>query len=394
MIAILADDLSGALDTAVVFQTRGASTVVRPDSHTDDPSPEDTIDVIAWNVNDRHAKSTDARARVVERFSASDRLYMKIDSTLRGPVGAQIDAVLESAPRYHSALVCPAFPENGRTVVGGHLYVDGHPLEQTALAQDPENPMGSGNIVEILRRTSRRTVKALPFDQLSPVEHPVGIYVVDAKTSGDLDRLARYLTTHPDVLPVGSAGLARALGATWISGRTGPTPHDLLGPMDQMLALVGSLHPTTRGQVIRAQTGGSWEVWMPGVASAPVEIDPNARAVMLTTPIDRIQGASGVLDAMVQVAASHVERELGHGRRLAIIATGGDTALAFLRHLSVATLRPKSELAPGVVLSVADIEGQPLPFITKSGAFGGPDFFDWVYKRFARQRSERRSVTT
>ncbi len=394
MIAILADDLSGALDTAVVFQLRGASTVVRPDSHTDNPLSQDTIDVVAWNINDRHAHATDARARVVDCLSGTERLYMKIDSTLRGPVGAQIDAVMEGTSRYRSALVCPAFPENGRTVVRGHLYVHGRPLEQTALAQDPENPMGSGNIVEILRRTSRRTVKALPFDQLSLVEHPVGIYVVDAQTSDDLDRLARYLTAHPEVLPVGSAGLARALGEIWISGRTVPNPHDSLGPVDQILALVGSLHPTTREQVIRAQTGGSWEVWKPVIGSAPVEIHPNARAVMLTTPIDRIQGASGVLDAMVHVAASQVQRELGHGRRLAVIATGGDTALGFLRHLSVAALRPKSELAPGVVLSVADIEGQPLLFITKSGAFGGPDFFDWVHHRFARHCSERRSVTS
>lgn len=378
---ILADDLSGALDTAVVFRMRGARTLVRLDSQSHTSPMDDGVDVQAWNVDDRHALSTQARSQVLERLRERDLIYMKVDSTLRGPVGAQIDTILQSVPRYHSALVCPAYPENGRAVMGGRIYVEGQPLEHTASVRDPENPMASGNIVEILRGTSRHRVQLVRIEDLSPIDHPAEIYVVDAKTSADLHRLAQYITAHPSVLPVGSAGLARALAEIWWGVPAAPYP-DVIGRVDQILALVGSLHPTTREQVVRAATSGSWVVQTPFGKSVWRDQISHAPAVILTTPMDRIAHAHAVLEDMVRVAAYHVARQLARGQRLTVVATGGDTALAFFRHLAVGRLWPKTELAPGVVLSVADVHGQPLSVITKSGAFGGPEFFEGIYHRF------------
>lgn len=393
MITILADDLSGALDTAVVFQVRGASTLVRPDGHWEDGPWEQAVDVVAWNLNDRHAPTTDGRVQQVERLMGSERVYMKVDSTLRGPVGAQIDAVLQGALRYQSALVCPAFPENGRTVIGGRLYVDGQPLEHSALVQDPENPMVSGDIAAILRRTSALPVKTVPLEHLSGLDHPTGIIVVDAKTANDLDYAARYLEAHPEVLPVGSAGLARALGALWVTRPVASRTPDALGPVDQVIALVGSLHPTTRGQVARAQTSGSWEVRTP---SSGTDRIPDAPLLILTTSMNRIDHASVALETMVQDAATYVKAQLGQGRLLAVVATGGDTALAFLRHLAVKTLWPQQELAPGVVWSVAQVGSQRISLITKSGAFGGPDFFELIQDVIWGESSgpQKRSVTS
>lgn len=378
MITILADDLSGALDTGVIFQMRGARTQVWPEGPRLQALVEAKADVVVWNLNDRHLSSTRARSRAVEHVDPSDDLYMKVDSTLRGPVGAQIEAVLAAVPRYRSALLCPAFPKTGRSVLSGRLYVDQQPLERTALARDPENPMGSGDIAEILAGTTSLAIQKVRLEELSSMNDRAGIYVVDAQSDGDLDEIARFLDRHRHVLPVGSAGLARPLSACWVPQPSTPKTPQAFDRVDQVLALVGSLHPVARQQVAMAKAGGNWTVLEPEPGTVLYALISGATAVMLTTPTDRMAESHVALEAMAAFGAVYVKDSLAKDQRLAIVATGGDTALAFLRHLGVQMLRPRQEIAAGVVWSDAWVGDRTLAIITKSGAFGGPRFFESV----------------
>jgi uncharacterized protein YgbK (DUF1537 family) len=188
---ILADDFSGACDAAARAGV-GSAYLATP------PGPPASF---ALSTETRHAASDEAR-RVIRSLGpllAGRQLYKKIDSTLRGPWVAEVEALLEITD-YHQALVCPAFPAQGRTVRRGVLHLNGEPVQRVEC----------------------------PFE------------VRDAETEEDLARVAAGLCEA--ILPVGSAGLARYLFAAAaqpaLSAKAGP-----------WLVLVGSEHPVSQAQL-------------------------------------------------------------------------------------------------------------------------------------------------
>ena len=383
MITVLADDLSGALDTGVVFQERW-DTVVVPDEegYSNLIAGENRPPVVVRNLADRHLSahaSAALRQTAALQAEAEETLYLKVDSTLRGPVGAQVEAVLTAVPRYRVALVCPAFPQNGRTVIDGHLYVEGQRVERSALGRDPHNPITSGDLVEILAQTT-----ALPIHRLmhAPMGSQLGvwIYVADARSDSDLAEIARYLGEHPDVLPVGSQGLAKALCRVWHQGDATVRPRDVGAPaVDQIVAVVGTLPPTTRQQVATMKSRPGWEI-LDTIAGSRI---PDQAHVILTTPNDPIANAEAAIEDLVGHAAQYIQTAR---HRLLVVATGGDTVLALMRRLHVHHLTPRQEIAPGVVWSEGMMSEKTLFLVTKSGAFGGTEFFQTLVE-WTRSRS-------
>lgn len=380
MITVLADDLSGAIDTGVVFQERW-DTVVMPDERWDLMDGASRPTVVVENLADRHLStraSAALRRAAVLRMGSQETLYLKVDSTLRGPVGAQIEAVLTAAPRYRAALVCPAFPQNGRTVVDGHLLVDGQKVELSVLGRDPHNPITSGNLGEILAQSTAMPIHRLMHDS---VQGPPGIriYVADARSDSDLTEIAGYLGDHPDVLPVGSAGLAKALCRVWYPSGAAVSPgHSGPPTVDQIFAVVGTLHPTTRQQIATMQSRPGWEI-LDTMAGSPI---PGQSHAILTTPNESIAEAEVAIEDLVNRAAQYIQTAC---HRLLVVATGGDTALALMRRLQVDRLTPRHEISPGVVWSEGVMSGKTLSLVTKSGAFGGLEFFqtlvEWTQSR-------------
>lgn len=377
MITVLADDLSGALDTGVVFQERW-DTVVVPDAGS---ALMARSTVVVQNLADRHLSaraSAMLRREAVLRIGAEEALYLKVDSTLRGPVGAQVEAVLTAHPRYRAALVCPAFPQNGRTVVDGHLLVDGQQVELSVLGRDPHNPITSGNVGEILRQSTAVPIHRLMHDPMQ-MQPGMRIYVADAQIDSDLAEIAGYLADHPDVLPVGSAGLARALCRVWYKSDAEGGSRDSAPPaVAQIFAVVGTMHPTTRSQVATMQSRHGWDI-LDTTSGNPIADQSH---VILTTPNESIADAETAIEGLVGRAAQYIQTSR---HRLLVVATGGDTALALMRRLQVDRLRPRHEITPGVVWSEGVMAGGILSLITKSGAFGGPEFFqtliEWTQSR-------------
>ena len=349
-LVILADDLTGAADSAAALARAGSTSVVL-DHDGDWPD----ADVVAVDTDSRHRESREAAARVAAVTARAQelgaRVAKKIDSTLRGHIAAEIRAITDVLGPV-LVVVAPAFPATGRTTVGGVVHVDGSPLRAHG---------SDGDVVGLLERGGLRSV-LVPATALAEARaaghHAV---VVDARSEADLAAVvdAAELATFP-VLLVGSGGLTRLLAApTRASYEHRPAP----GPT---LVVVGSYAEASRAQRARLVESGLAAVTLDDVsglrsalAAGPVVLSPDPDA-----PVLRAE-APAVARALAD-AAGDVLDEVG-----TLVATGGETARSLLTAAGVTRLVVIGEIEPGVVCGrVPELE---LDVITKAGGFGDAD---------------------
>ena len=284
---ILADDFSGACDAAARASSNAAALLEPP---LEVPDSE----LLALSTETRHASGPQARERLqtLAPFFTGRPLYKKIDSTLRGPWIDEVDELLQVTD-YSQALVCPAFPAQGRTVQDGWLWVHGRRVQQIVC----------------------------PFE------------VRDAITEDDLARIASQICSS--VLPVGSAGLARHIFPHYPSppAPRPPTP----GPW---LVLVGSDNPVSQAQLRVLQ-----DVRLPNVLINPAE-GPAALAGVFATGGEtaarflRSHGARGVksLSELLPGVPAGLILDGRYNGTLMILKAGGfgdpDTIVQAIRVLS------------------------------------------------------------
>jgi len=168
-LGVIADDLTGANDTGVQFARQGARTIVPLDWHNLG-SLARRADVLVLSTDSRAVSRGVAaqRARVAAQALHKGRIpaiYKKIDSTFRGNVGAELDAILDVYPA-PLVLLAPSFPPAGRAVVNGRLTVRGIPVHRTAIGRDPTAPVRQSHLPTLLRAQSRRAVRHLPLETL------------------------------------------------------------------------------------------------------------------------------------------------------------------------------------------------------------------------------------
>lgn len=373
-VAVVADDLTGAGDTAVQFLRAGWSTELQLDAA---PS---AAEVVAVSTDSRALpadRAAEAAAAAVRRLRDAGvaRLYKKVDSTLRGPLRAEIDAVLDAWSPNAVAVVCPAFPATGRVVRDGVLLVDGVEVHRTAVGADPVTPVSESRIAVLLGAAHVRLTgeDARADAELLRAAGPV--VVADAETDDDLARLAAAVTAlGPDAVPVGSAGLASRLAESW-AAQTAPAP---------ALVVVTSLHQTARGQVEELTADdrtrveqptprdladdAAWAQWTRGVLE---RFDPAVPHTALVAPEDR----DGSLDpASVARRFGSLAADLSARHELSgFVVTGGDGARALTAALDVRAIALTGEVAPGIPLGT--LSGGPRhgrAIVTKAGGFGSP----------------------
>src|SRR5204862_230569 len=174
-LTIVADDLTGACDTGALFAARGPVPV------TVWPDPPLHAPVGVVDTESRALNPVDAARRVsgVARNLARTRFFKKIDSTLRGPIGAEIDALLR-ATSSPGALVCPALPAEHRVVVERVLLVGAQPVAETPIAEDPTFPRAAGtsNIVDLLRPQLDRPFAWIPLGRVREGGSPLAARLV------------------------------------------------------------------------------------------------------------------------------------------------------------------------------------------------------------------------
>jgi uncharacterized protein YgbK (DUF1537 family) len=385
---IVADDLTGAMDVAGPLAGRGLPTwvVATVDGCTLAMLP--AAEVVSINADSRHLSEARAAQRipiVVREFVHPDSeiLIKKIDSTLRGNVVIETLAMLEASGR-SAAVVAPAFPRQGRTFVDGVVRVDGVVLMETDFARDALSPPPLEPLHVLFRRADahadvRSVGRGGPISLAQDGRRQ--IFVVDSVSDEDLRATLRTLEGRlKDTLLVGSAGVAEALAEICFEQAPGTcTTPELQGPV---LFVVGS----------RAQQSAQQADALVAAGSARIVTAPNgnvdiAVTVRATEPVLVLKAAPDVKRG--DGDPSEVAWRLGQGvatileRRsiAAIVATGGDTAIAILQHLHQPTLRVVGTLLPGIPFCRIQAGGREVWFVTKAGGFGSRDAFVTIARR-------------
>ncbi|MDR2696648.1 MAG: four-carbon acid sugar kinase family protein [Deltaproteobacteria bacterium] len=399
---IVADDLSGACDTGLEFFRHGLPTAIclKP--------PDRAPAVLALDTESRNLEADEARRRVRELFSAgfsppaSTLYYKKVDSTLRGNIGAELD---ELRARLRLPVVfSPAFPHMGRTVADGQLLVRGVPVHLTFIGQDPLAPVRSAFLADalggadaVLRRRDLRDRQSLRALLAGGAR-----LCCDAATDDDLREIVRACTAvraPEDILWAGSAGLAKALLDVLLPESVVPLPEPRAARLPLFL-LVGSVNPVSRAQAERVSGyGGIDSVFLDMRAmrhGAAAEEERLAARILESLAQDRhtmlCSSAPGTRiapehSAAVSALCGRVACRVLRAARVGLFfATGGETAAHCLEELACTQLAVEGAAGAGIpYVRMQNGMSADLPLITKAGGFGGENLLLDICAKYGRR---------
>lgn len=417
-LAIIADDLSSATDCGAQVARSGLSVIVPLHGYSL-PKQARSVQVISVDTDSRslpldqaYAKARAAAQKLIAEGWTD--FYKSVDSTLRGNLGVEIEAVLEVV-QPDCAVIAPAFPKYGRTTVNGIQYLHGRPLHETEFGTDPTAPVIDADIVRRLAEGSPRKAGQLSLDQVRAgpreiegavrglIAQGIELVVVDIAEEEDLKRLCLGLSQSDlRLVWIGSTGLAEfiplAFGINSAAEAFDDKPR--LDPRPA-LALVGSASETTRQQLSYAQTkNGLYIVSLDAsclikddiaamteledaeeklriainsghdaalVVRASREDIAVTQQLGVTLNLSPAQVAGRIVNGLAQMASKLVRK----GRISGIVATGGDTANALGAALGAQALEILGEVEAGIPL-MRVLGEQSLPLVTKAGGFGSP----------------------
>jgi uncharacterized protein YgbK (DUF1537 family) len=392
-VAIIADDLTGAADTGVQLVRAGYRTAVVFQGAPMPPAED--LDAVALDTDSRAMPDGFAAKRVLEAGRAvrdARIVYKKLDSTLRGPVAAELAAALGATGR-ERAVVAPAFPSAGRTTVDGVQLVRGVPVHETEAKDDPRTPVREGHVPTLLA-ASFPSVRSLSIEDLADPTtirqalEDTGCVVADATSDEALEALVQAVPDPYEVLWAGSAGLALALGNVYPGPHAGTTPAAPT-PVRRVLLVIGSLSGVARGQLrsladeyrcaavsVAADRSGAVEE---ALETARAALSGEVCAAIHST-YDRYSSDAGIfVEALAEVAAGLSEDGLFD----ALVLTGGETAVGVARRLGAVGIRLEGEVEPGIPVGSL-IGPNPYRVVTKAGGFGKPDTLVKVVERLLK----------
>ena len=333
-VLIIADDLTGALDSAVALTGAGQRCVVARRPGDVPAALLERPDVLSVSTASREGSAAAAKAAVLAALDAvgtlPEILFKKVDSRLKGHVASEV-AVFGARGGRARALVAPAIPVQGRSVVDGRL-------------------VGAG--------------VASPIDvaaALAPSD--LALDIPDTVGEADFDAALGHALDAPPALLVGAAGLAAAL-ARRLAGGNWEIPVPTLAP--PVLLAIGSRDPITVAQVERLASAGTAAVTAaPDGRCGPMANGP-AQLMRLVAvegkPFDPLAAGARFADGiarLVKLARVHT-----------LLGCGGETADAILGSLEQGVLTIEGEILPGVPVSTLRLGERTLQLVTKSGGFG------------------------
>ena len=239
LVGIIADDLTGANDTALQFQQRGASTKILLDVECE-PKVKAGTEVWALSSESRNVPVDVAISRVeravttfTENFSF-DYYYKKIDSTLRGHIALET-LTMVNILEYDAAIIIPAFPQEGRITVGGYHMAKGVPIGRTEIAIDPHSPITESHVPTLLKmQLGEPACEIVGTIDLRTVMNGAGpvlmrinellkegkkLIVADATSLTDIEQIALAINKcDKKLLPTGTAAGAQVLSKYWLAG--------------------------------------------------------------------------------------------------------------------------------------------------------------------------------
>ncbi|OWV80405.1 hypothetical protein ATY78_06860 [Rhizobium sp. R635] len=406
----IADDFTGATDLAGLLARSGVRVSLRIGVPQEPPADTAPLEIIALKCRTAPVGEAVAETQTALdwlRKAGAERFFWKycstFDSTPQGNIGPVAEALMKALGTKQT-IYCPAFPENGRSIFMGNLFVGEQPLAESPMKDHPLTPMRDSNLLRLLapqvtspvglaNRHSVAKGAAALRDRLALLRSEgVAHVVVDAVANDDLFLIAE--ACHDMTLLTGGSAIAMPLPEIWLKQgllarhETGRDHRFENGPA---IVLSGSCSAMTNRQVTAFLSEPR-----PSLKLDPLELAENGHEAALdwllrqdlaTTPIiyataapDAVRAAqeklgterAGALVEETLAACAAKARDLGVRR---FVIAGGETSGAVTKSLGISRLDVGAEIAPGVPWCFARTGNHDVAITLKSGNFGSEDFF-------------------
>ena len=422
LLGCIADDFTGATDLANNL-VRAGMRVVQTIGVPSQPLQAE-VDAVVVSLKSRTIEPKQACAQSVAALKwlqaqGAQQIYFKycstFDSTATGNIGPVTDALM-AALQTDFTIATPAFPDAGRTVFKGYLFVGSVLLHESGMQDHPLTPMTDPNLVRVLTPQTRHQVSLIDYTVVAQGEaairariaalraEGVSIAVVDAVSNADLLRLGAALSDMPLV----TAGSGVAIGLPANFGITPNQQASCLPPATGLQAIVsGSCSRATNAQVAAFRATG-----LPVIAVDPLRLQQGAQAVeqvvndaLALCQTHLAKGPVLVYSTAEPEALKSIQEQLGVQRAgqlveqtLAgiavglvrqgvgqLIVAGGETSGAVVQALGMTQLQIGAQIDPGVPWCAGDtaVPDKTLHITLKSGNFGTPDFFTKAFQSLA-----------
>lgn len=402
---IIADDLTGAIDTGVQLAEQGVSTLVIPELSQDKHLFD--FEAIVTNTETRHGSPTEALDAVARAVAFGHGLgvkhfYKKTDSTLRGNLGSEFEALMK-ATREKQLFFVPAFPRLQRTTCQGQQYVNGVELQKSDFATDPLNPIVTSDVATLVRQQAQVDTHHVSAAELGCLfeTRKDGVYIFDCTTDADMQSIA--------------VALQHVRGLTNLAGSGGFAPH-LKSVLNlkasdveavpkvpgAMLVVNGSLNPGAQRQLSFAARSGFVVIRVDphdlenqsgakqtttGIAEEIVNRLRTENSVVLATTSNRHSMHASSTMLSISERLGELVSEIVHSANLSLLTVfGGDTLSAVARNLKCQRILPLAEVLPGIPLSKFYMCGSELLVVSKAGGFGADDILPAISKSLQRFR--------
>ncbi|BDG49072.1 four-carbon acid sugar kinase family protein [Parageobacillus sp. KH3-4] len=419
-LAIIADDLTGASDSGVQFARKGLVTQVLFD--LTGLSGEREVEVIVVDTDSRALPALDAYQKVQDAAKTLqemgfNQLYKKIDSTLRGNIGAEIDAIYDAIkPTF--MIIAPGYPKNGRTIYKGYHFLHDTLLHETELSRDPKCPIKESYVPRLIAKQTDRPIGLIDYQTLrlgfDKVKEQLDRYrangipyiIFDSLSEEDLQRIVRYVCRiNEKVVWVGSAGLANYLPEAEAYRLQKSKKAAMIEPNERpILLVVGSVSQVSRRQLDRALSlknvkgiqvdsvklvsdnqsryeemekafhqAENWAKQGYHIAlyssASPNEIK-QVQAIGEANGWSTIEISNFIAQNLGEISATLINK----GYFGAMILTGGDTAKYVCNNIGATGFELLDEVEPGVPIAKL-IHESKMYTVTKAGAFGSENTF-------------------
>lgn len=427
VVGIVADDLTGANDTALQFHLKGANTQILLDEAS---APVNLKTTQTWAIStetrniepDEAFEKTKSAANFIKEQINPDYYYKKIDSTVRGHIALEVLAMIETLG-FDAAVIVPAFPLEGRVTVGGYHLMRGVPIERTEMARDPHSPIFESHLPTLLKsQLSDENKDLVASVELKTVMKGAGpilrqlkelisagkkIIVMDAVSTVDIEQIVLAIgKSEYNILPAGTAATAQVLSDLWLPDLN-PQHFAKTFPELPKLVISGSATQITSNQISRLEESDDFEnvlvihldmkTVLAGVSEELVErivtnLGANNIVVVHTSDLIRdFDGfsedslnaeltKSGMANRVTDFLAELTKRVVSR-KDVILITLGGETSYKCCEAIGANQLQLIDEVAPAIALSM---DHNARWIVTKSGNLGGVNTLVDILKYFEK----------
>ena len=423
-VLILADDLTGANDTAIQFVKHGLSSLLVIHSALANPLFFDDYHVVSVNSNSRGMKARDAYntvRRTIEQLGSGYFVYKKVDSVLRGNPGEELAAVMD-ALGIPLAIAAPSFPANRSVVRKGILYAgeksDSDGVNAVKIFADGTGRKTENIPLGEIRQGSKAVIEFIKTHN----DNGTQVFVADAVIDEDLETVCEASVSlgKPHIV-AGSAGLAyqcavakqfaTAKSFAEFAGKTSGVSFEKASALPSALVVAGTRQRETTAQIINLSRafavpvikfktflvyeGRSEQAIDEAFNEASEHMKQNA-PVCIVAADSLFESAGAVNDTEGNEISAAISAAIGilTGKLIdsfgfpLIIGTGGNTSLGICQQLGVDAIEPLAEISPGIPLGrIIGGSSDGRYIVTKSGRFGTPDVFTEIMNYTGVNRS-------